>query len=66
MPIYEYQCKQCNAIFETIVSITSDEVIVCEKCGSKETRKLISAGSGIKISSSSDNTRSCQSRGGFT
>lgn len=65
MPIYEYECTQCHTVFETIVSITSDEIIVCEKCGSKETRKLISAASGIKLSSTSDNS-SCQSRGGFT
>lgn len=64
MPIYEYECAQCGTIFETLVSITSEDDIVCEKCGSKDTRKLISA-SGIKISSNPDNS-SCQSRGGFT
>ncbi len=65
MPIYEYECTECSTVFETLVSITSDEIIICEKCGSKETRKLISA-SGIRITSSSDNTSGCQSRGGFT
>lgn len=66
MPIYEYECTKCSAVFETIVSITSDEAIACQECGSKETRKLISAASGIKISPSSDSKSSCQSRGGFT
>jgi putative FmdB family regulatory protein len=66
MPIYEYECTQCSAKFEIIVSLTSNEIIQCEKCGSTETRKLISAASGIKVSPNSDETSGCQARGGFS
>lgn len=65
MPIYEYECNNCKTKFETIVSISSKDNVACEKCGSEDTRKLISA-MGIKISSTSDSISGCQPRGGFS
>lgn len=65
MPIYEYECNNCKTIFETIVSIHSENDIPCEKCGSEDTRKLISA-MGIKVSSKADGSAGCQPRGGFS
>ena len=42
MPIFEYECAKCGAVFEVIV--TGDEVqIPCENCGNKDTKKLIGA-----------------------
>lgn len=66
MPIYEFECKKCSTVFETLVAVTGDEQIKCEKCGSRDVRKLISA-AGIKVSSKSgDKPAGCQARGGFS
>ncbi|EGB14881.1 regulatory protein, FmdB family [Pseudodesulfovibrio mercurii] len=42
MPIYEYVCKQCGREFEELV-FNAEEPVVCPKCGSTETEKLMSA-----------------------
>ena len=42
MPIYEYQCKVCEHVFEKLI-FKSDETVVCPVCYSKDTQKLISA-----------------------
>jgi putative FmdB family regulatory protein len=44
MPIYEYTCKKCNKIFETLV-LSSDDVkgIQCPECGSEEVQKMLSS-----------------------
>ncbi len=52
MPIYEYQCKDCEHIFEKLV-LRSDESVVCPACDSKETTKLISSAAFIGGSSGS-------------
>ncbi len=41
MPIYEYHCNACGADFEKLVFGSTTEVS-CEKCGSKNTGKLLS------------------------
>ncbi len=41
MPIYEYECKKCNAQFEEVI-LRSDEVVECPQCKSNETEKLVS------------------------
>ncbi len=42
MPLYEYQCKQCQHRFEKIQSFSAPEEKVCPECGG-EVEKLISA-----------------------
>lgn len=42
MPIYEYQCLECNHKFEVSQSMKDDPVKECEKCG-KPVRKLYNA-----------------------
>ncbi|KAA3659588.1 MAG: zinc ribbon domain-containing protein [Calditrichaeota bacterium] len=43
MPIYEYQCKDCNARFDLLRPMrASDDDVKCEKCGSSEVSKLLS------------------------
>lgn len=42
MPIFEYICTTCDQEFEEI--ILGDEQAVCPKCGSLDTKKLISKG----------------------
>ncbi len=41
MPIYEYRCKDCDAVSEILVRGQSDK-IRCEKCGSEKMEKLFS------------------------
>lgn len=71
MPIYEYRCQECKALFETIVTSaeTSNEV-TCPKCASRVVKKTISASS-FRISSGSSSIPSgalsgCSSKSGFS
>ena len=44
MPIYEYQCTDCNTIFEKIRSIdSSDNPVECESCQSINTIRILSS-----------------------
>jgi len=40
MPIYEYKCSKCSAVFEALVR--GNEKPVCPECGSKRLKKLVS------------------------
>lgn len=42
MPIYEFECEQCERRFEELVA-GGTESIECPRCGSRRTRRLISA-----------------------
>ncbi len=45
MPNYEYQCRDCKAIFVVHLSLAEREKNpppTCEKCGSKHVEQLIS------------------------
>jgi putative FmdB family regulatory protein len=42
VPLYEYQCKQCQHRFEKIQSFSAPEEKLCPECGG-EVEKLISA-----------------------
>lgn len=71
MPLYDYQCLECEAIFEELVRTPRDEKKVrCEECGSPKVEKQVSAfcactGRGRESSSSSKcsggNCGSCRS-----
>jgi putative FmdB family regulatory protein len=41
MPIYEYQCENCNRRFEVMQRITEPLLSTCEQCGG-HVRRLIS------------------------
>lgn len=41
MPIFEYTCGDCNTQFEDLV-LGREDAATCPKCGSVETRKLMS------------------------
>ena len=43
MPIYEYQCKNCNYVFEELVFTSEDKSIKCPQCGGNEIKRLLSA-----------------------
>ncbi len=44
MPIYEFQCKTCDQMFEELIrSSESWNEVVCPKCGSMSVHKKISS-----------------------
>ena len=47
MPIYEYQCSDCNQQFEALQSFSDDPIQVCPMCGGEQVSKLISRSSFI-------------------
>jgi putative FmdB family regulatory protein len=70
MPIYEYQCKDCDEVFEKMVPFSkADQPPACPKCESKETHKKISTIASLGVSSAGSNhptSSSCNSRSGFS
>jgi putative FmdB family regulatory protein len=44
MPIYEYQCKQCNHVFEHLQIKSDTPPQSCPQCGQQSIEKLMSAG----------------------
>ena len=42
MPIYEYQCKNCNFYLETLQKTTDKPLVECPKCHQPTLHKLIS------------------------
>jgi putative FmdB family regulatory protein len=42
MPIFDYECAKCGEIFEVVV-VGEEEGPLCVRCGSKETRKIMTA-----------------------
>lgn len=71
MPIYEFQCQDCNSPFEVIV-LSADKIteVTCSKCGSKNIKKKISASS-YRLSSGvsplpTTSQGSCASKSGFS
>lgn len=45
MPIYEYQCENCNCQFEKLMFSEKDPAPQCPSCCGSHVKKLISAGS---------------------
>ena len=41
MPIYEYDCKECNHTFEELV-LSGSEAVKCPKCGGKKVQRKMS------------------------
>ena len=71
MPLYEYRCQECNALFEAIVaSSESTEAVHCKQCNSTNVKKTLSAAS-FRISSGSSSIPAgalsgCSSKSGFS
>jgi len=63
MPIYEYKCSDCDSKFEVLV-FSQNEKIICEKCGSENSERLLSGFASTV--SSSDSGGSCGGSGGFS
>ena len=43
MPIYEYQCGECDHVFDALQKMSDDPLTDCPDCGQPELRKLVSA-----------------------
>jgi putative FmdB family regulatory protein len=43
MPIYEYQCQACGAVFEILQKISDPLLKKCPECGKSKLKKLLSA-----------------------
>ncbi len=64
MPIYEYECQDCQQRFEALRSMNdADAAIACENCGSANTKRALSVffaqSSGKVIAGSNGNCSSC-------
>lgn len=42
MPIYEFACAQCGAVFELMRKISDRNEVACVQCASTQTRQQIS------------------------
>ena len=51
MPIYEYKCDECGAIFENFQKITDKDLDICQSCKNSGIKKLISS-SGFRLKGS--------------
>lgn len=47
MPTYEYKCKNCDHLFETLQSIKADPLEECPECKTNSLKRLIGTGAGI-------------------
>ena len=70
MPLYEYQCNNCEEVFEQIVRFSDADLPPgCPFCGKKDTHKKISLAASFGSSSSgavASSGNNCGSGGGFT
>lgn len=70
MPIFEYRCQDCGAVFEilTLSGSAGQENIRCSVCTSSKVDKLISAGNirQGKNSAPPPPVTGCRPRGGFS
>ncbi|MEA3356324.1 MAG: FmdB family zinc ribbon protein [Candidatus Bipolaricaulota bacterium] len=41
MPLYRYQCMECNAIFKEFKQNGNGAATVCPECGSTNTKRLL-------------------------
>jgi len=70
MPVYDYKCRQCGAVFEKFLrSLAAADSVQCEKCGSAKVKKLItccaiSSGGKTESAGSSSHSYSCGSCSG--
>lgn len=70
MPIFEYRCDDCGAVFEilTLSGSAAQENILCRVCAGGKVQKLLSAGNirQGKNSAHPPPTAGCSPRGGFS
>ncbi|TAK23402.1 MAG: zinc ribbon domain-containing protein [Chloroflexota bacterium] len=42
MPLYEFQCSACDAIYERLMRFGASETPACPECGGRSGRRLMS------------------------
>ena len=47
MPTYDYQCADCNHLFEAFQSITAQPLTECPECKKPALKRLIGTGAGL-------------------
>jgi putative FmdB family regulatory protein len=47
MPTYSYECTDCGHVFEVYHSISVQPKVLCVKCSSKKTKRLLGTGAGL-------------------
>ncbi len=70
MPIYEFQCTDCNHVFEHLTTTSHNlETPECPKCKSLQVRKLVSA-SAVRVGKAGPSlpgaAPSCSAPSGFS
>lgn len=63
MPMYDYQCQSCRAMFEELVR-SADEPVICPECGAESAQRQLSAPSILGTGRAQDSAPSPQR--GFT
>ena len=67
MPIYEYQCRDCETSFEELILRASDaQAVVCPDCGGSHNERLLSSASVSSSKTSASGAAGCIPRGGFS
>jgi putative FmdB family regulatory protein len=59
VPIYEFECKKCDVVYEELTSYDKTEKykgVECPDCGSKSKRKLVS-GCGISFGNPKESSK---------
>jgi len=47
MPMYDFSCKDCTALFEELL-VKDEDAVLCPQCGSAGTMRMLSAPSPMK------------------
>jgi putative FmdB family regulatory protein len=47
MPTYDYECRACGHVFETMHAMSAPALKKCPKCGKLKLVRLISGGAGV-------------------
>ena len=47
MPTYDYECRACGHLFETMHAMSAPALRKCPKCGKLKLARLISGGAGV-------------------
>ncbi len=65
MPLYDYRCRECETVFEELVTPLRSSEPCCPRCRSKAVTRLLSkpAPAGASVKSGGGG---CAPRGGFT
>jgi putative FmdB family regulatory protein len=61
MPVYEYQCLDCNHIFSQFFFTLDTGVVCCPVCQSQHLKKLISQIGNVNKKGSTSSCESCSS-----